>query len=84
VMLWTKEKGGSGHSNQRPRQSGKACQIFTWGWLRLQELVVGMLGEGEGDIHSILVLNDEREMAEGWLVGRAHAPRDDGIREACE
>jgi hypothetical protein len=45
---------------------------------------VGMLGEGEGVGDSILVLTEEREIAEGRLIDSAHARGDDGIGEARE
>jgi hypothetical protein len=45
---------------------------------------MGMLGEGEGVGHSILVLTEEREMAEGQLIGSARGQADDGVGEPRE
>jgi hypothetical protein len=45
--------------------SSEAPWIFAWGQLRPCELAVGMLGEGEGVVDSILILTEEREMMKG-------------------
>jgi hypothetical protein len=61
--------------------SSEAHQIFVWGQLRPWELAVGMLGEGEGVVDSILNCTEEREMAEGQLIGHASAQGDDGVEK---
>jgi hypothetical protein len=45
---------------------------------------VGTLGEEERVGDSILVLTEEREMVEGWLIGSARGRADDGIGEPRE
>jgi hypothetical protein len=61
--------------------SSEARWIFAWGQLRPCELTVGMLGEGEGVVVSILILTEEREMMKGRLIGHAGAQGDDGIEK---
>jgi hypothetical protein len=41
----------------------------------------GDVGRGEGVTDSILNLTEEREMAEGQLIGRASAQGDNGVEK---
>jgi hypothetical protein len=45
---------------------------------------LGVVGEGEGVDNLVLALIKEWEMAEGWLIGGAHARGDDGGGEVRE
>jgi hypothetical protein len=52
--------------------------------VRLASAAGAHRGDGEGNDNSIVVLTEEREMAEGWLISSARARGLDGVGEARE